>query len=106
MLTKKKFVKYINTLKKHDENLKKLYNGLDVAFDGRPFYILDEGIISALIELLEKGMGDKCEWVSYFIYDLEFGSKYKPGCVTDENGTNINISTPEKLWEMLKIEKI
>ena len=37
--------------------------------------------------------------ISYWCYELEYGIGYYPGCVTDENGNPIDISTPEKLYD-------
>lgn len=42
--------------------------------------------------------------VSYWCWELEYGKRYKDGCVTEKDGTIIDISTPEKLWKYLEEE--
>lgn len=59
---------------------------------------------SKMVELLEAIMIDaKCQWISYFIYELDFGKNYVDGCVSykKDNGGSIDISTPEKLYDFL-----
>ena len=49
-------------------------------------------------------MQDKNEWISYFVYELDFGKDYEYGSVTQEiDGQicNVDISTPEKLYNLL-----
>ena len=41
------------------------------------------------------------DMISYFIYELDYGKKYKAGCVLDENMNEIDLSTPEKLYDYL-----
>lgn len=47
------------------------------------------------------GYGD----ISYFCYELDFGKKWKPGMVTDQdkdgNEIDVDFSSAEKLWEYL-----
>lgn len=57
-----------------------------------------------VIFLLTKAMQDKNEWISYFVYELDFGKDYEYGSVTQEiDGQicNVDISTPEKLYNLL-----
>lgn len=54
-----------------------------------------------VIELLQKIMNDQTEMIAYFVYELDFGRKYHPGYVTDENEDEVNLSTAENLYEYL-----
>lgn len=54
-----------------------------------------------IVTLLEKIMRDSYNNISYFIYELDYGRKYKPGIITDSNGENLNFSTEEKLYDYL-----
>jgi hypothetical protein len=58
---------------------------------------------SSLLYLLKIAFNDnhKDSWIDYFIYELDFGSKYKNGCVTNKDGSNIDLSTSEKLYDFL-----
>ena len=51
--------------------------------------------------LLRKLMKDSFENIDYFIYELDYGRKYQPGMIQDENGQNINLSTAEKLYDYI-----
>ena len=57
-----------------------------------------------VIELLEEIMQDESETILYFCVELDYGKSYTPGCIT-ENGEDIDISTPEKLYDYLEMEK-
>ncbi len=39
--------------------------------------------------------------LSYYVYELNFGKKYEPGCVTEENGDICPLSTPDELYDDL-----
>ena len=39
--------------------------------------------------------------LSYYVHDLEFGKKYYPGCVTEANGDECKLSTPDELYDDL-----
>ena len=41
------------------------------------------------------------EVIDYWIYDLNFGSKYYDGCITEKDGTNIVLKTAENLYDYL-----
>lgn len=58
-------------------------------------------IISKLIEIIELDLDDKDKMIQYFIFELEWGHKYKDGMVTDEKGDNIKLELLTDLWEYL-----
>lgn len=66
-------------------------------------YIIPGGILSsAVIETLEKLLFDtENEWISYFIYEKDFGRDYNDGDIT-ENGKNIPLRTIQDLWNLLQ----
>ena len=57
-----------------------------------------------VVKLLEVIMDDQDENISYFIYELQYGAEYEPGCYTI-NGKEVDISTPENLYDYLISEK-
>lgn len=69
--------------------------GIDVA--GVP----SDRICDELINLLEITMSDtrNC-WISFFIYNMDFGSRADEVIVMD-NGKEISLSNIEELWELL-----
>ena len=53
---------------------------------------------SSVVFLLKRIMHDQYEYIEYFIYELDYGRKYEPGMITDENGQDIDIHTPKLLY--------
>ena len=104
MISKEKFVEIINKLR----NYNYLQNKIDDLFrdniDNKEMDFVNAGSIcvgheSVVIYLLEN-MFDT-DMISYWIYELDYGKKYKAGCVLDENMNEIDLSTPEKLYDYL-----
>ena len=104
MISKEKFVEIINRLR----NYNYLQNKIDDLFrdniDNKEMDFVNAGSIcvgheSVVIYLLEN-MFDT-DMISYWIYELDYGKKYKAGCVLDENMNEIDLSTPEKLYDYL-----
>ena len=104
MISKEKFVEIINRLR----NYNYLQNKIDDLFrdniDNKEMDFINAGSIcigheSVVVYLLER-MFDT-DMISYFIYELDYGKKYKAGCVLDENMNEIDLSTPEKLYDYL-----
>jgi hypothetical protein len=93
LINKNDFVKLINIVAKQNETVKKLY---DLGVDLIEFDILS----GQTIKLLDLMTNDD-EWVGYFCWELDFGKKYHEGSVTKYD-VPIDISTPEKLYEMLE----
>ena len=46
-------------------------------------------------------MRDQYEYIDYFIYELDYGRKYEAGMITDENGQDIDLHTPELLYDFI-----
>ncbi len=109
-LTKQEFVDIINRLREATELVDKVEelfrnsrDNLECDFcNGAGLQIYHEGIV---VKLLEKLMQDSVGNISYFIYELDYGREYREGCVSDSNG-NIDISTPEKLYNLLMAEYV
>lgn len=55
---------------------------------------------TGLLDLLEAATHDEDRWISYWLYDLDHGNKYKPGCIRVE-GKNVRLKTPDDLYRML-----
>lgn len=52
-------------------------------------------------DLLEFIFNDKNQWISYWIFELDFGKKYEDGLVTQKDGTIIPLKTVEDLYNLL-----
>lgn len=72
---------------------------------GSEFSLSFPTLIDNVIELLGILLNDKYEWISYWMFELYCGSKYKDGMITDRNGENIRLKTIRDLWNLLKEEE-
>lgn len=104
MISKEKFVEIINRLKSYNELQNKINDLFKENMDNKEMDFMNAGSIcvgheSVVIYLLEN-MFDT-DIISYWIYELDYGERYKAGCVLDENMNNIDLSTAEKLYDYL-----
>lgn len=105
MITKQEFVDIINKLKEvndfvNETNAKaRQLNDAIISdfFDASSLSISHESIV---VRLLENMFNDN-DIISWWIYELDYGRNYRKGCIQDGKGKNINISTPEKLYDYL-----
>lgn len=59
-------------------------------------------LIDYVIYLLQNAFNDNhTGWISYWIYELDFGRSWKPGLITDVNGKDIRLQTKEDLYRFL-----
>lgn len=99
-MTKEKFVRVINEIKKLHEYEEELYQ-LNHKYD-RDIVLDYPTLEDVAVTLLEEVMHCVSDDIGYFIYDLDFGAQWKPGDVTDIDGKDIDFSTAEKLYDYLK----
>ena len=52
-------------------------------------------------KLLVEATNDRYGYISYFISDLEFGRKWKPGTITEADGTDVPLGSVQDLWNLL-----
>lgn len=106
MLTLKQFTEHINKIRVLFEKDDRFNEAMkDLTYDGYGFIYGDA--IGQIVELLEILMDDcpmdkrDASWISYFIYDLDFGKEWKPGCITTKEGKDITLRTVEDLYNLL-----
>jgi hypothetical protein len=64
--------------------------------------VYDTHLEDALIRELEKEFEDEDSWISYFVYELEFGTKdWACNCGNTQDGRTICLKTPEDLYDFL-----
>ena len=102
-MTKEVFVETINFMKTRFDNEIVINNYLTAEFGDAIFYPYSNYEVQ-MVKVLEDIFHDTGEWISYYIYELDFGRKWEPGCVT-EDGKDIPLSTPEELYDMLGNDK-
>lgn len=67
-----------------------------------PFGMSNPTIENDLIETLEEMYEDKDHWISYFVYELDFGRKWHQGMVTDAHGNDIRLASVIDLWMLIR----
>lgn len=100
MITKERFIITLTELKQLDEDIEGVHKALkklDSDFGG--FYI---GRLSTLIiGLLEASTNDTDSFLSYWIYELDWGKKWKKGTVTSKEGKDIKLKTMDDLYNYI-----
>lgn len=102
-MTKGKFVRIINEIKKLHEYQEELYAihrkyNYDAVID---FPTLEDTVVELLGEVMHCPKDNPETDISYFIYELEFGKDWEPGMIIDQYGNSIDHSTAEKLYDFL-----
>ena len=105
ILSKKEFVQIINQLKEVNDFVEETNNKARKLNDAIISDFFNVGSLSIshemiVLHLLEKMFNDS-DIISYWLYELDYGKKYKEGDITEKDGTIIDISTPEKLYDFL-----
>ena len=105
MITKEQFVEIINRLKEVNDFVYETNDrarGLSDAiisdfFNASSLSISHEDIV---VKLLENMFDDK-DIIGWWLYELDYGRKFEMGDFKDEDGIEIDVSTPEKLYDYL-----
>ncbi len=101
-MDKKKFVECINDFKKSYDKwlvLSEHAQKHSEEFFNYPTF----GMFDLYIHLLEDIMDDEWNYISYYIWDLNFGKNGKE-CITmdtDKGEVKISLTTPEELYDYL-----
>ena len=107
-LTYEQFEDYILFIKSAQEEEDKLNSLFRECFDDSSFYPHTR-YETKLIKLLEYIMEDEdTGWISYFIYELNFGEKWKEGFVVDKvfgKEVDIPMKTIRNLYDYLLKEE-
>lgn len=97
-MTKSEFVEAINAIKEYH---KKVDNIQAVLEENCEYAVLcPPSLESALVHALVDSFNDSTGVIDYFIYELKFGDKWHPGCITVHN-EDFKMQTPEDLYDYL-----
>jgi len=105
MMTKKQFLVFLNYFKQCKKMEEDVIDNLEKVFpytfranlEIKPMVFLK----SCYLDLLKTVMNDKFGYIEYFIYELDFGQKWKNGMCIDEKGNDIKLQTGEDLYNLL-----
>jgi hypothetical protein len=100
MITKGLFIEVIEGLKKQRELHRAATDAFQVILPNDYISGTEDTLEPLLIKVLETLMGDTEDWIGYYIYELDFGSKWEEGKVT-VNGQDQRLETAEDLWDFL-----
>ena len=104
MITKQEFTDTINELKEVNDFVEETNNKARELKDAIISDFFDIGSLSIshetrVIFLLERMFNT--DTISWWIYELDYGRKYETGCIMNADGTPIDVSTAEKLYDYL-----
>lgn len=99
-LSLESFKKYIAIVRRDEEVCDGIYDASKQTID---LYETFESP-GAVVNLLGLMMHDSNDWIGYWLYELNYGKDWKPGCITDENDNDIKIETEEDLYNFLVSE--
>lgn len=111
MISKEKFVNYINFIKSLEEKECKLQDHLEECFgrDNVGYIFIYNDVVPKIIELLCDNVGIEYNGdpycgddIQYFIYELDFGTKkFSNEAIEKEDGSKVDLSSAEKLYDYL-----
>ncbi|MFW6243413.1 MAG: hypothetical protein ACOC2W_04570 [bacterium] len=101
-INKRDFIDAMESIKqqfRHDEKCSKAFsvilpNDYISSYD-------NTSIVNGFIDLLKILMNDDESWIDYYIYELDFGDRYKNGDVVSEYGEEIQLKTFNDLYAFL-----
>jgi len=97
-MTYENFKKYMEFVKYRREFLRGLENLMGDYFGS--WISLEGEYESKYLDLLKDVFDDKEDWISYWVYELDFGKEAKKDTITD-NGKNIPIKTIKDLYNLI-----
>ena len=101
MISKKTFVDTINSmvnLAVMEEDIRNIYRKNNIEMCGGDVSWEYEGIIS---RLLTEVMEDENEWISWWLYERDYGRDVTPKSASYSEREYIDLTTPEKLYDFL-----
>lgn len=104
-MNKELFVNTINEMEKlckEQELFNDVLKKIDNDFGG---CLIHNKTITLLEDLLKKIVNDESDYIDYYIWELDFGKKYKDGIITYNDGTIIKLSNPEELYDLIMSEQ-
>ena len=100
MISQELFVKTMERLEKLDHNMGALDNAMHALCPGFGGFYIPEAV-DVTMEVLKEIFNDKDEWIEYCAYELDYLAKYENGTVTWEDGSPIDLSAWENVYDFL-----
>lgn len=102
IISKQNFIKYINKL----QELRSIEDSINEAGKILEFSINFGEYEQLIVDILTDVFNDDNygSWISYYIYELNWGSSWYEGCIRDKNGNNISLIDAGELYDLLVSE--
>ena len=105
MISKEKFVEIIERLRNYNDLQDKIDDLFKENIENRENDFCNAGSIcigheSVVVELLKDMFNVKDDLISWWLYECNYGRDFSLGDLED-NGVEIDLSTPEKLYDYL-----
>ena len=92
-------IKEVNDFQDHLMSICKDFNRNNHSGSEADFYLPD--LSCTCVKLLEQIFDDKYDWISYYMWELDFGRAYKDGMITRKDGSNIRLESFRDLYDLL-----
>lgn len=105
-LTEKNFCKIMDTLEDYYRRLNDLGLIIGEISTENPLYDIFDCTINFLGELFYGNNYEKLLYddISYYVYDLDFGVRWKPSTITDKEGNDIPLRNACDLYHLLCLD--
>lgn len=97
MITQEEFTKTMERIKLQDNFINTLENLSQKCGGG---YIELPNLIDICVDLLQKLTNDTDKWISYYIWELDWGTEYRAGYIS-EGQRNIRLASVSDLYALL-----
>lgn len=101
--SKELFIETISEIEKQVRHDKKCSDAFEVILPSDYVSSYDNSFLqNQLVKIIQLAMNDnhKDSWIEYFMWEMDFGRKYKEGSVTF-HGKNFELKTASDLWDLL-----
>ena len=107
MITKQEFVNIINRLRNYNDLQNKIDELFENNIDNQEMGFMNAGSICighepVVVKLLENMFNDRGNWISWWLYEQDYGRSVRIDDVFNEEiGKFVDLTTPEKLYDYL-----
>lgn len=98
-LTYDQFADFLGRYIENEKKFNNFANAVEEYFTDT--YVMAPKDSELAIDILRAVMNDDDDWISYWMYELNYGRDWEPYKVTDKNGEDIPLKSMEDLWELL-----
>lgn len=105
MITVEQLTDNLEFLKERHHQIDKINEALEDFNPDFPTYFPSDDIMETkLVESMERELGDICHWLSYYIYDCDFGQR-EDIAVWDEDDKPIPLKSIQDLLNLIESDK-